>query len=52
MESAVGTNGRVWITAKEPRQVIAIAQCIEAVDPDGGGMNEPAVKKLLSTLDV
>ncbi len=52
LESAAGTNGRVWITTKEPRQVIAIARCIEAVDPDGGGMDESAVKKFLSTLDV
>ncbi len=52
MESAIGMNGRVWISAKEPRQVIAIARCIEAVDPDGGGMDEAAVKKFLNTLDV
>ncbi|TFK81453.1 exosome complex exonuclease RRP40 [Polyporus arcularius HHB13444] len=52
LESAIGMNGRVWISAKEPRQVIAIARCIEAVDPDGGGMDEAAVKKFLNTLDV
>ena len=52
LESATGMNGRVWISAKDPRQVIAISRCIEAVDPDGGGMDELAVKKFLSTLDV
>ncbi|EJF61088.1 exosome complex exonuclease RRP40 [Dichomitus squalens LYAD-421 SS1] len=52
LESAIGMNGRVWISAKDPRQVIAIARCIEAVDPDGGGMDEAAAKKFLSTLDV
>lgn len=52
LESAAGLNGRVWITTKEPRHVIAVSRCIEAVDPDGGGMDEPAVKKFLNTLDV
>lgn len=52
LESAIGVNGRVWVNAKEPRQIIAIARCIEAVDPDGGGMDEAAVKKFLNTLDV
>ena len=45
-------NGRVWVSAKDPRQVIAIARCIEAVDPDGGGMDEAAVKKFLNALDL
>ena len=52
LESAIGMNGRVWVTAKDPRQIIAIARCIEAVDPDGENMDEAAVKKFLSTLDV
>ncbi|KAI0755162.1 exosome complex exonuclease RRP40 [Daedaleopsis nitida] len=52
LESAIGMNGRVWITAKDPRQVIAIARCFEAADPDGGGMDEVALKKFLSSLDV
>ncbi|RPD62201.1 exosome complex exonuclease RRP40 [Lentinus tigrinus ALCF2SS1-7] len=52
LESAIGMNGRVWVSTKDPRQVIAIARCIEAVDPDGGGMDEAAVKKFLTTLDV
>ena len=52
LESAVGMNGRVWVSAKDPRQVIAIVRCIEAVDPDGGGMDEAAVKKFLNALDL
>ncbi|KAI0632027.1 exosome complex exonuclease RRP40 [Trametes polyzona] len=52
LETAVGINGRVWINCKEPRQTIAVARCIEAVDPDGGGMDELAVRKFLGTLDV
>lgn len=51
LESAIGMNGRVWISAKEPKQIIAIARCIEAVDPDGGGMDLEGVKALLDTLD-
>jgi exosome complex component RRP40 len=45
-------NGRVWINAKEPKQIIAVARCIEAVDPDGGGMDAVEVKAFLETLDV
>ncbi|KAI0789779.1 exosome complex exonuclease RRP40 [Abortiporus biennis] len=52
LEAATGLNGRVWIDSKDPKHVIAIARCIEAVDPDGGGMDELGVKKFLSTLDV
>ncbi|TEB22756.1 hypothetical protein FA13DRAFT_1694959 [Coprinellus micaceus] len=52
LESAIGMNGRVWISAKEPRQIIAIARCIEATDPDGGGMDAEGVKALLDTLEV
>ncbi|GLB38361.1 putative KH domain containing protein [Lyophyllum shimeji] len=52
LEAAVGMNGRVWVSAKEPRQIIAISRCIEAVDPDGGGLDEAGVKALLGTLDV
>lgn len=52
LESAIGMNGRVWISAKEPRQIIAIARCIEAVDPDGGGMDADRVRAFLETLDV
>lgn len=45
-------NGRVWVSAKESKQVIAISRCIEAVDPDGGGLDETGLKTLLGTLDV
>lgn len=52
LEVAVGLNGRVWVNAKEIKQVIAIVRCIEAVDPDGGGLDAKGVKTLLDTLDV
>ncbi|KAF8630881.1 hypothetical protein AX17_005239 [Amanita inopinata Kibby_2008] len=51
-EAAVGMNGRVWVSAKETRQTIAISRSIEAVDPDGGGMSQEEVKKFLDTLEV
>ncbi|KAJ7288227.1 exosome complex exonuclease RRP40 [Mycena rebaudengoi] len=50
LEAAVGVNGRVWISAKDVPETIAIARCIEAVDPDGGGMDEAGVINLLMTL--
>ncbi|TFK40737.1 exosome complex exonuclease RRP40 [Crucibulum laeve] len=52
LEVAVGMNGRVWISAKEVKQTIAIARCIGEVDTDGGGMGIEGVKKLLDSLDV
>ena len=52
LDAAIGVNGRVWISTKEPKHTIAVVRCIEAVDPDGGGMDEAAVKKFLNTLDV
>jgi len=52
LDAAVGTNGRVWISAKEVKQTIAAARCIEAADPDGGGMNQNALKKFIGTLDL
>ena len=52
VETAVGMNGRVWVNAKEARHVVAIARCIEAVDPDGGGMAQEDVKTFLGTLDL
>ena len=52
LDGATGLNGRIWINAKETRHIIAASRCIEAVDPDGGGMDEAAVKKLLQTLDI
>jgi len=52
-ESAVGLNGRVWVCAKEIRQTISMARCIEAVDPDGGTLKDAkGVKAFLETLDV
>lgn len=51
LEVAVGVNGRVWIQAGEVKQIIIVARCIEAVDPDGGRMNENEVKVFLQTID-
>jgi exosome complex component RRP40 len=45
-------NGRIWISAKEVKQTIAVARCIEAADPDGGGMDQHALKKFIGTLDL
>lgn len=52
LEVAVGLNGRVWVAAKEIKQVIAITRCIEAADTDGGGMDAAAVKTFIDTLEV
>ena len=52
VETAVGMNGRIWVNAKEAKQIVAIARCIEAVDPDGGGMDQEDVKQFLDTLDL
>ncbi|CAL1712870.1 unnamed protein product [Somion occarium] len=52
LEAATGLNGRVWVNAKDTRHIIAISRCIEAVDPDGGGLDESGVKKLLGTMDI
>ncbi|PCH40229.1 hypothetical protein WOLCODRAFT_68769 [Wolfiporia cocos MD-104 SS10] len=52
LETATGLNGRVWINAKEARHIIAVSRCIEAVDPDGGSMDEAGIKKFLGTLDI
>ncbi|CAA7261480.1 unnamed protein product [Cyclocybe aegerita] len=51
-ESAVGLNGRVWVSAKEIKETIAMVRCIEAADPDGGGLDAQGVKSFLETLDV
>ncbi|KAL4062314.1 hypothetical protein V8B97DRAFT_2039761 [Scleroderma yunnanense] len=51
LEVAVGVNGRVWVSTKGVKQTIAVVRCIEAVDPDGGGMDEAGVKKLLSEME-
>jgi len=45
-------NGRVWVNAKEAKQIIAISRCIEVADPDGGSMDEAGVKSFLNTLDL
>ncbi|KAF7299015.1 hypothetical protein MIND_00849800 [Mycena indigotica] len=50
LEIATGVNGRVWINTKEIKETIAVARCIEAVDPDGGGMDETGVLELLDSL--
>ncbi|KII90952.1 hypothetical protein PLICRDRAFT_137496 [Plicaturopsis crispa FD-325 SS-3] len=52
LEAAVGTNGRVWVNAQEVRHTIAITRCIEAVDPDGGGLDEASVTEFVNTLDL
>jgi exosome complex component RRP40 len=52
LEVAVGTNGRVWINSKEVKHTIVIARCIEAVDPDGGGLDESGIKAFFNTLDL
>jgi exosome complex component RRP40 len=52
LEVAVGTNGRVWISSNETKPIIAIARCIEAVDLDGGGLDESGVKTFFNTLDL
>lgn len=52
LDAAVGMNGRVWISAKELKQTIAVARCVEAADPEGGGMDEVAVKQFLNSLDI
>ncbi|KAF9049504.1 hypothetical protein BDZ89DRAFT_1057386 [Hymenopellis radicata] len=51
LEVAVGVNGRVWISSKELKHTIAISRCIEAVDPDGEGMEEKALRTFLGSLD-
>jgi len=52
LDTAIGMNGRVWISAKEVKQTIAATRCIEAADPDGGGMDQIGIKKFLGTLDL
>lgn len=44
-------NGRVWVKAKEVAQIIAISRCIEAADPDGGGLDAAGIKAFIGTLD-
>ncbi|KAH9969792.1 exosome complex exonuclease RRP40 [Russula dissimulans] len=52
LDTAIGTNGRVWISAKEVKQTIAVARCIEAADPDGGGMDQRGIEKFIRTLEI
>ncbi|EJC98493.1 uncharacterized protein FOMMEDRAFT_149221 [Fomitiporia mediterranea MF3/22] len=52
LETAVGMNGRVWINTKSPKHTVAVARCIEAADPDGGGMDVDEIKKLIGTFDL
>ncbi|KAG6377080.1 hypothetical protein JVT61DRAFT_1131 [Boletus reticuloceps] len=52
LEVAVGMNGRTWISAKGVKQTIAVVRCIEAVDPDGAGMEEGDLKKLFNRLEI
>jgi exosome complex component RRP40 len=52
LEVAVGLNGRVWVNAKEIKQTIALVRCIEATDPDSGGLDAEGIKKFLNTLEV
>jgi len=49
LEAAVGMNGRIWISAKEVKQTVAVIRCIEAVE---GGMDEGGVKKLFGRLEI
>jgi exosome complex component RRP40 len=50
MEVVVGTNGRVWINADEPKKVIAIARCIEMADPRDVGMDKDQIQNLLQEI--
>ncbi|KAF8503228.1 exosome complex exonuclease RRP40 [Hysterangium stoloniferum] len=52
LEAAVGTNGRVWVHAADAKQVIAIARCIEAADPDASGMDESQIQAFLQEMDI
>ncbi len=52
LDAATGLNGRLWISTKEPKHIIAAIRCIEAVDPDGDGMDEIELKRFLGTLDI
>ncbi|KAJ7025339.1 exosome complex exonuclease RRP40 [Mycena alexandri] len=46
LQTAIGVNGRVWVSAKDVRGVIGIARCIETVDPDSDGMDEGGITNL------
>lgn len=50
MEVVVGTNGRVWIKADDPKKIITIARCIEAADPKGAAMNQTQTQVYLQEI--
>jgi exosome complex component RRP40 len=52
LDTAIGANGRVWVSAKEVKQTIIAARCIEAADPDGGGMDQNTIKRFIGTIDL
>lgn len=54
LEVAIGVNGRVWIKTPEIKQTIAVARCIEAVDPAGadGGMDRSQLETFLQSMDI
>ena len=52
LETAVGMNGRVWVNANPAKCTIAIVRCIEAADPDRGGMDEAGIKQLLASMNL
>ena len=52
LETAIGMNGRIWVEAKSPKHTIAVARCIHAADPDGGGLDDVEVKKLVAKMEL
>jgi len=40
------------VSMKSVKQTIAVVRCIEAVDPDRGGMDEVGVKNFLSEMEL
>jgi len=52
MEVAVGTNGRVWVKADDPRKIVIICRCIEAADPGSGNMDQNQVQAFFQTITV
>ena len=45
-------NGRIWVETKSPKHTIAVARCIHAADPDGGGLDDVEVKKLVARVEL
>lgn len=53
LEVAIGINGRVWIKTPEIKQTIAVARCIEAVDPGtNGDMDRSRLEAFLQNMDI